>query len=74
MTTVHASIGARQNALDRQKATNDDFIINTKTALSNVADLDMADAITKLNSQQTSLQAAQQSFAKVQGMSLFKYL
>lgn len=34
----------------------------------------MADAITKLNSQQTSLQAAQQSFAKVQGMSLFKYL
>ncbi len=74
VTTVHASIGARQNALDRQKATNDDFIINTKTALSNVADLDMADAITKLNSQQTSLQAAQQSFAKVQGMSLFKYL
>ncbi|MDQ5939414.1 MAG: Flagellar hook-associated protein 3 [Pseudomonadota bacterium] len=74
VTIVHASIGARQNALDRQKATNDDFIINTKTALSNIADLDMADAITKLNSQQNSLQAAQQSFAKVQGMSLFKFL
>jgi len=74
VSTIHSNIGARQNALDRQKATNDDFILNTKTALSNVADLDMADAITKLNAQQTSLQAAQQSFAKVQGMSLFKYL
>ena len=74
VSTIHSHIGARQNALDRQKATNDDFILNTKTALSSVADLDMADAITKLNSQQTSLQAAQQSYAKVQGMSLFKYL
>ncbi|MDD5214569.1 MAG: flagellar hook-associated protein FlgL [Methylococcales bacterium] len=74
LSTVRSTIGARQNALDRQKASNQDFIINTQTALSQVEDLDYAGAITQLNSQQMSLQAAQQSYAKVQGMSLFKFL
>jgi flagellar hook-associated protein 3 FlgL len=74
ISTVRSNVGARQNALDRQKATNQDFIINTQTALSQIEDLDYATAITNLNSQQTSLQAAQQSYAKVQSMSLFKYL
>lgn len=74
LSSIRSTIGARQNALDRQKASNQDFIINTQTALSQVADLDYAGAITQLNSQQLSLQAAQQSYAKVQGMSLFKFL
>ncbi len=74
VSTARSEVGARQNALDRQKATNQDFIINNQTALSQVQDLDYASAITQLNAQQTSLQAAQQSYAKVQSMSLFKYL
>ena len=74
VSTVRSSIGARLNALDRQKATNTDFIINTQTALSQIEDLDYSSAITKLNAQQLSLQAAQQSYAKVQSMSLFNYL
>lgn len=74
VSTIRSNVGARMNALDKQKATNEDFIINTKTALSQIEDLDYATAITNLNSQQMSLQAAQQSYAKVQGMSLFKYL
>ena len=74
VSTIRSNIGARLNALDKQKTSNDDFIINTKTALSQIEDLDYATAITQLNAQQTSLQAAQQSYAKVQGMSLFKYL
>lgn len=74
LSTVRATIGSRMNALDRQKQSNQDFIINTQTALSQIEDLDYAEAITKLNAQQLSLQAAQQSYAKVQGMSLFKFL
>jgi len=74
VTSIRSNIGARLNALDKQKASNEDFIINAKTALSQIEDLDYATAITNLNSQQMSLQAAQQSYAKVQGMSLFKYL
>ncbi len=74
LSNIRSTIGARLNAIDRQKQSNDDFIINTKTALSQIEDLDYAEAITQLNSQQMSLQAAQQSYSKVQGMSLFKYL
>ncbi|MFI3123106.1 MAG: flagellar hook-associated protein FlgL [Methylococcales bacterium] len=74
ISTVRSNVGARINALDRQKTTNQDFIINNQTALSQIEDLDYATAITTLNTQQNSLQAAQQSYAKVQGMSLFKYL
>lgn len=74
VTSIRSNIGARLNALDKQKVSNEDFIINAKTALSQIEDLDYATAITNLNSQQMSLQAAQQSYVKVQGMSLFKYL
>lgn len=74
ISTVRSNVGARMNALERQKTTNQDFIINNQTALSQIEDLDYATAITTLNTQQNSLQAAQQSYAKVQGMSLFKYL
>lgn len=74
VSTVRSHIGARLNALDKQKASNEDFIINTKTALSQIEDLDYGEAITKLNAQQLSLQAAQQSYSKVQSLSLFNYL
>jgi flagellar hook-associated protein 3 FlgL len=43
-------------------------------ALSEIKDLDYAEAISRLSLQMTGLQAAQQSFAKVQGLSLFNYL
>jgi flagellar hook-associated protein 3 FlgL len=74
ISAARASIGSRMSVLDRQKQTNEDFIVNTKTALSQIQDLDYTQAVTQLNSQQMSLQAAQQSFAKVQNLNLFKYL
>jgi len=36
--------------------------------------LDYAQAASRLNMQMTGLQAAQQSYVKVQGLSLFNYL
>lgn len=74
ISTIRSNVGARQNAIERQRLTNQDFIINTQTALSQVEDLDYATAITNLNAQQLSLQAAQQSYAKVQSMTLFKFI
>jgi len=37
-------------------------------------DVDYAQAITNYNQQLTGLQAAQQAYARVQGLSLFDYL
>jgi flagellar hook-associated protein 3 FlgL len=71
---VQARIGARMNTLDQQKSTEGDLDVQNQSSISNLQDLDMASAIGKLNLQQVALQAAQQTYIKVQGMSLFDFL
>lgn len=72
--TVHASVGMRMQEIDAVKSTGQDIALQYDTTLSNLQDLDYAKAITDLTRQQTGLQAAQQSFAKIQGLSLFNYI
>jgi flagellar hook-associated protein 3 FlgL len=74
ITTVQVSIGARLNALDSQQNLNDSYIVDHKTIVSEISDLNYAEAISQFNLQQTALQAAQQSYAKVKDLSLFNYL
>ncbi|QQD19721.1 flagellar hook-associated protein FlgL [Spongiibacter nanhainus] len=67
-------VGARMASLDRQVDINAGASLQIEENLSLVNDLDYAEAITRFNQQLTSLQAAQQAFSKVQGLSLFNYL
>lgn len=71
---VRATIGARLNAVDDQKNINDGFKLQVQETLSSLQDLDYAEAVSRLNLQLTGLQAAQQSFIKIQGLSLFNFL
>jgi len=71
---ARTSVGGRLNALTDQENQNDKFILDTKTTLSQIQDLDYADAIGKFQLQSTALQAAQQAFGKVKQLSLFNYL
>lgn len=71
---ARTSVGARLRALDDQESQNDKFIIDTRSTLSATQDLDYAEAISRFNLQQMSLQAAQQAFSQVQRLSLFNYL
>lgn len=73
-TNLRAAVGARLNAIDGQKAVNEDFISASQTALASVQDLDYASAISSFNQQLLSLQAAQQTFIKMQDLSLFNYI
>jgi len=73
-TSVSTGVGARLNSIDNQKSANADFILASQTALSSVQDLDYAEAASRLNQQLLALQAAQQSFAKLQNLSLFNYI
>ena len=47
---------------------------NLTTAVSQLSDTDYAAAITKLNTEEVSLQAAQESYASISKLSLFNYL
>lgn len=69
-----ASVGARQAMVSELNASSRDLAVQYDTALSELQDLDYAEAITSFTLQQTQLQAAQQSFLKVTESNLFSYL
>ncbi|MCU7921799.1 MAG: flagellar hook-associated protein FlgL [Candidatus Thiodiazotropha sp. (ex Dulcina madagascariensis)] len=66
--------GARLNTIDQQQSINADFILNMQTALSETEDLDLAEAVSRFEQELLALQAAQQTFNMVQGLSLFNFL
>lgn len=72
--TAEAKVGARINALDAQKNQNESFLVATKTTLSEVKDLDLAEAITRFQAEELALEAARQTFSRVQNLSLFNFL
>ncbi len=71
---VRTTVGARMRALDDQEAQHEKFELDMQTTLSKVKDLDYAAAISRFNIEQTALQAAQQSYSRVQNLSLFNFL
>lgn len=74
VTDVRATVGHRLNAVDDSIAQIDAVDVQAQTTLSGIRDLDYAEATGRLNLQLTALQAAQQSYARVQSMSLFDFL
>ena len=71
---ARTSVGARLRALEDQELQNEKFILDTRETLSETQDLDYAEAISRFNLQEVALQAAQQSFTRVQNLSLFNFL
>lgn len=72
--SVHASVGLRMNENDAVKSSGQAIALQYDQTLSGLQDLDYAQASIELNKQLLGLQAAQQSFAKIQGLSLFNYI
>ena len=72
--TVRASVGSRLQELDALNITGSDRDLQYSQTLSSLQDLDYTKAITQLSQKQLTLEAAQQSFVKVSGLSLFNYL
>jgi len=71
---VRGNIGARLNALDAQETINDAYRLQIREILSNVEDLDFAEAVSRLNLELTGLEASQKAFTRVQDISLFNFL
>jgi flagellar hook-associated protein 3 FlgL len=71
---VRADIGARMNTLDSTKGMLEQVDIASKAILSDLRDLDYAEAVSRLKFETFVLEAAQQSYVKVQGLSLFNFL
>lgn len=72
--TKQSAIGARLQEIDALESVGEDQEIQFENLLSNLQDVDYAKAISDLQRQQLYLQAAQQSYVKVSGLSLFNYI
>lgn len=71
---VEARIGARMNMMERHTNVEQSFIDKMKETLSGINDVDYAEAIAQFNMEQVGMQAAQQAYTKIQGLSLFQYI
>lgn len=73
-TDTRTKIGARMNILDQQTQIGADTSLQYASTLSDLTELDVASAASKFSQQQAALDAAQQSYVKMQNLSLFNYL
>lgn len=69
-----AANGVAYKAADEAVDRHSDARSTLAGMISDIEDVDMAEAITKLNNAQTALQASAKTFATVQGLSLLDYL
>lgn len=74
ISEVQGEVGARQNTLESAKDLNLDTELFSKKVLSELQDVDIAEASTRLAMETLVLNAAQQSFVKVSQLTLFTYL
>ena len=74
LSSVRTSVGVRMNWIEDQASLNDNFNLDLQRTISDIQDLDIAEAIGRLQLQMVSLQAAQQTFVQTQNLSLFNYL
>lgn len=71
---VRSQIGSQMTETESLQGIGSDLDIQYEQTISNLLDVDYAEAISRLTQQQTYLQAAQQSFMRVSGLSLFNFL
>jgi flagellar hook-associated protein 3 FlgL len=71
---AQSAVGEQLNRMDGVESRIADLKLAAQTEKSNAEDLDMVEAISKFQNQQTGYQAALQSYASVQKLSLFNYI
>jgi len=72
--TVQSSVGARLNTITTQQSAATAQQTQLQQTITNIQGLNYPQAITSLDSQNTTLSAAMQAYTLTEGLSLFKYL
>ena len=71
---VRGDIGARLNIVETTQTDNEDVVLVNKSVQAQLRELDYAEALSRLSFQSIVLEAAQQSYVKIAGLSLFNQL
>jgi len=73
-SNVSASVGARLNSITAAQASATTTQTNLKTNVGTIQNTDYAAATTQLSTEELALQAAQESYASLEKLSLFNYI
>ena len=71
---IRSGIGSRMNEIEALQSVSSALDLQYQEKIANLQEIDYAEAFIEFSNQQLQLQAAQSSFAKVSGLSLFNYL
>lgn len=74
LANAQSSLGGRYNVAESVYESNLDLEIANKSARSAIEDVNYAEAVSELAKQETTLQAAQATFARVTSLSLFDFI
>ncbi|MEH6347972.1 MAG: flagellar hook-associated protein FlgL [Bermanella sp.] len=74
ISTTRSEIGARLNSIESVDNFQQDLELVSQEALSTLQDLDFAEAVSRLSLESFLLEASQQTYSKVNSLSLFNYL
>lgn len=74
INTIRASVGTRLNTIDTAIDSNSNIKLQLERILSDVEDIDIAEAVTNLQETANSLEILQKSYSRIEGLSLFNYL
>jgi flagellar hook-associated protein 3 FlgL len=74
LTLSQAQNGSDQIVVQSQLDVLDETALRLKSTLSEIEDLDYAEAVTRMNKEMMALEAAMGSFAKISSLSLFDYI
>ena len=74
INTTRARVGTRLSSIDSSRDENENVSLQIERVKRDVEDVDIADAVTRLQSQANSLEILQQSYARIEGLSLFNFL
>lgn len=74
LNTKRSSVGTRLNSIDNSRDENENISLQIDRIKQDVEDVDIADAITRLQTQANSLEILQKSFTRIEGLSLFNFM
>lgn len=74
VSEVRSEIGARLNIVDNARSLSDDVRLISQEVLSELSDVDFAEAVSRLSLESFLLEAAQQSYTTISRLSLFNKL
>jgi len=74
INTVRSRVGTRLNSIDSSREENASINLQLQRTRSQVEDIDIAEAVTSLQTKASSLEILQKSFSRIESLSLFNYM